>query len=661
MPSGVITSVRGSRSSLLTTLTRTAKSGTSDLVTYNRHAAPPGRPRRGERGGAFVDVVGQVTTAAGPVGHDMVFDGASVCAVGFGYFDFERDGDWSFGFSFEPTSLPGVGSRNTLCAAYNGSFGIKHMRIYLRTAGDNRTYLHFEKWSLSNAGFGDYILDLNAQADVRYFLEVRYRHADGTYTLDCGGLRTSTLSTGVAGQIFDYYAGGNTNALAWGGLFRDNNDAAREFFTGRVGPSHWYDRRITNAEVARFNRPGGYDPMLATREDFVVVEPCPYQVHQVVSKADPRATCRVSGYWTDAVVTPTGIEVEWNGNVPVALDDVVIDEDERYFEGTLVLTGSVSVPLDNQGDLVVRFENDASVTYTVEYVGVGLVEMEDGQSNDLGTYENLLQATPANGLKNSQFNHDYGIRELIDPTGGPADKFWVHCTTESGGGTGSIHCKRMADLADADGFPRMLVQRSVAGASKGPNASAVAGFGPDNAIPRSAAMNAHDAKVRIVNYLPKAPGGRSVEKATAMLGETDASTSVTVDNFALYFAESAARTILDTVQWIKDGNTRVQNTSLSNVGEANQRTAVQACAGQFNFCQDAGNLDSVTADDADDGIHCVGDAVRNAILAIWVPAEQARDTGPYTPLAGFMASKGRRELYPITAVSADPFLFPTVL
>lgn len=132
-----------------------------------------------------------------------------------------------------------------------------------------------------------------------------------------------------------------------------------------------------------------------------VSTPDSYQVFQ--RNGSNLSDMRIFGRYTG---NATAIEASFNGGAYQTIDSVLTN---GFYDG--ILTAQAA----GQGDLVVRFTNNTSVSTTVPLVGVGDVFIVAGQSNAVGRGQNP-QSYSHPTLKASVFRADDAWRELTDPS-----------------------------------------------------------------------------------------------------------------------------------------------------------------------------------------------------------------------------------------------------
>jgi hypothetical protein len=186
--------------------------------------------------------------------------------------------------------------------------------------------------------------------------------------------------------------------------------------------------------------------------EFIVTSPDDYQIFQ--RDGSDEADIYIAGFYDG--FTPTVIQARWG-----TVDDwATID--------AAPAGGSFSGYLTNksagQERLYVRPANDTSLTYIVEYVGIGDIYVIAGQSNASGRGPDQGDAAPANGLRGGLFGNDYTWKRLsdkVDDTTGQVDAV----SQDVGGAAGCCWIAVAEEVMDDQTVPVAMVPCAMAATS----------------------------------------------------------------------------------------------------------------------------------------------------------------------------------------------------
>jgi len=584
----------------------------ADLLGYNRLAGMAGRIRPALVGSPAVNVRGTVATAEGRLGPCASFDGTNALSVGmYPSFDPARSGgDWTLSVDFRMTALPSVGSATCLLAAWRSDIPVNQFRFMI-CAGTGPVY--YPQIDFRIAGNADRMIRIfpvasNVAVDTWYTMALRYQSSDSSYTIDWDGQTSSVvrdINTGNAtttGAMYYDAAVAQTNAVVLGGLW-DANNGWTSTLTGRLENLRFHSRRLSDGEITTLS--AGEDPSSpSAATEILLSEPQAYQVHQ--RNGSNQATLRISGCLRGAAQTLTDVEFSWNGGAWTALS-ATVDNTARTFTGTATISPTAATPAGRQGTLQVRLANATGVTASVTYVGIGDVWAIWGQSNSTGAYTAPQPYSASNGLKGAFQRADGEILELDESANnstGHGHDYWAWGGTESAG-EGS-HWPRFAALwADRTGYPVMIVNCGIAGASINATSGGLQGWSPSASVGRARLLGGYASlRDRVLSL----SGG--VKAVIGHEGETDASAAMAAATYQGHL-ETLANQIATDLSAVKTVSALLP-TGLSGAAAIN--TGIADAAGANANCLVGPDLAGVPYDASP---HWTTDANAVTVAAAW--------------------------------------------
>lgn len=290
--------------------------------------------------------------------------------------------------------------------------------------------------ALPTTSFQDYVAKWDAASNNREYLLLYYYTAQKfSFVVSRDGINTGTAvmaSSPKPPQIGVWYFivawhdsvnntlniqvnNGTPNTLSYSsGVFNSNApltigkrySGPTAYMNGKIDAVGFWKRVLTSSERTElYNSGNGLEYPFSTSQDSIAItSPVDYRVFQ--RDGSNKANITITGTY---IGSPTAIEASWNGG---AYSTIVSNPSGGSFSGTL------SNQTAGQGTLTVRFANNAGITSSKNYIGIGDIFVIAGQSNATGQgIRNQVYSNPT--LKASLFGNDDKWKELVDPVDSP--------------------------------------------------------------------------------------------------------------------------------------------------------------------------------------------------------------------------------------------------